>query len=267
MGIRFRCHHCETELHVKDFQGGKRGRCPDCQGKFRVPTSDAEHSLAADDGPTTADSPDPGYSSSEMPTGTELSHGGSDDANIKAQQLRADAAAALQSAATPAVAPPAIPAMPRRLQTAADVKWYVRPPSGGQYGPAPSSTVWQWLSENRVGSDALVWCEGWPEWLIANDVFDDYFAAETSLPSEPQASPAAAAFPGIAIASPAVATSPASHVLPVGSTVDASATGERERNDRRYRRKRNYTVMIAILSVTMLVLAAALAIVLLRQSN
>ena len=46
MGIRFRCHHCESELHVKDFQGGKKGRCPKCEGKFRVPMQDAAVSLA-----------------------------------------------------------------------------------------------------------------------------------------------------------------------------------------------------------------------------
>ncbi len=47
MGIRFRCHHCEYELHVKDFQGGKRGRCPECKGSFRIPQADSEYSLPA----------------------------------------------------------------------------------------------------------------------------------------------------------------------------------------------------------------------------
>ncbi len=49
MGIRFHCHHCHHELHVKDFQGGKRGRCPECQGKFRIPLSDAELSSEVDE--------------------------------------------------------------------------------------------------------------------------------------------------------------------------------------------------------------------------
>jgi hypothetical protein len=48
MGIRFHCHHCRHELHVKDFQGGKKGRCPECQGKFRIPLRDAELSLEVD---------------------------------------------------------------------------------------------------------------------------------------------------------------------------------------------------------------------------
>ncbi len=47
MGIRFRCHHCQVELHVKDFQAGRRGRCPECGGKFRIPAQDAEFSLDA----------------------------------------------------------------------------------------------------------------------------------------------------------------------------------------------------------------------------
>ncbi|MCA9133129.1 MAG: hypothetical protein KDA45_08235, partial [Planctomycetales bacterium] len=57
MGIRFRCHHCESELHVKDFQAGKRGRCPECKGKFRIPTADAEHSIAVEEEWRTAAEP------------------------------------------------------------------------------------------------------------------------------------------------------------------------------------------------------------------
>ncbi len=45
MGIRFRCHQCGYELHVKDFQGGKRSRCPECETKFRIPTASAELSI------------------------------------------------------------------------------------------------------------------------------------------------------------------------------------------------------------------------------
>lgn len=49
MGIRFSCHMCNQPLHVKDFQAGKRGRCPKCQGSFRVPAKDADFSLAVEE--------------------------------------------------------------------------------------------------------------------------------------------------------------------------------------------------------------------------
>jgi hypothetical protein len=29
----------------------------------------------------------------------------------------------------------------------------------------------RWMSEGRVPADALVWREGWPDWLVALDVF------------------------------------------------------------------------------------------------
>lgn len=65
MGIRFHCHHCDVELHVKDFQAGKRGRCPSCAGAFRIPLSDADKSLPPESRPTahspandTTDQPD-----------------------------------------------------------------------------------------------------------------------------------------------------------------------------------------------------------------
>ena len=51
MGIHFVCHHCSFALHVKDFQAGKRGKCPQCKGSFRIPDNDASYSTAIEDGP------------------------------------------------------------------------------------------------------------------------------------------------------------------------------------------------------------------------
>ncbi|MBX3422049.1 MAG: hypothetical protein KF752_10900 [Pirellulaceae bacterium] len=39
MGIRFQCHRCGHGLHVKDFQAGKRGRCPQCGGSLQIPSA------------------------------------------------------------------------------------------------------------------------------------------------------------------------------------------------------------------------------------
>ena len=54
---------------------------------------------------------------------------------------------------------------------AGDVVWYVRPPSGGQYGPATSKLMRQWLAEGRISPNTLVWREGWRDWQQASDVF------------------------------------------------------------------------------------------------
>lgn len=68
---------------------------------------------------------------------------------------------------------PADPAPPATdpLSDSADLVWYVRPPSGGQYGPATSPIMRAWISEGRVPPDALVWREGWRDWRQASTVF------------------------------------------------------------------------------------------------
>jgi hypothetical protein len=47
--------------------------------------------------------------------------------------------------------------------------WYVRPPSGGQYGPARGDIMRKWIAEGRVTRSSLVWREGWPDWRNAGE--------------------------------------------------------------------------------------------------
>ena len=74
----------------------------------------------------------------------------------------------LPAAASP---PPAAPEPPDPIAEAPEMIWYVRPPSGGQFGPAAGELMRTWLSEGRVSADSLVWREGWREWLEAGAVF------------------------------------------------------------------------------------------------
>jgi hypothetical protein len=57
------------------------------------------------------------------------------------------------------------------LAEAGDGVWYVRPSSGGQFGPADRDVMRTWLAEGRVNPDALVWREGWRDWQEAATVF------------------------------------------------------------------------------------------------
>lgn len=59
--------------------------------------------------------------------------------------------------------------------------WYVRPPSGGQFGPATAEIMRTWISEGRVGPDCLVWREGWRDWKEAGDVFGQLDDGEREL--------------------------------------------------------------------------------------
>lgn len=267
MGIHFRCHHCETELHVKDFQAGKRGRCPECRGKFRIPPTDAPHSLHPDtrldsasealDGAsseTTQSTPAAGIGSNqsldqveqvEQETVPQAAESAANQPSSQATLPQEGGSGAVEELAAQKTFPQ--PTLPQALQSAVESQWYVRPPSGGQFGPATNPVMWQWLGENRVGRDALVWCEGWPEWLIAESVFEDYFSSvEHDSPSV--ANPlrtAAAATTTTAITNPSLS--------------------DRNRAERKRKRRRNYTIMIAVLTVVMLLLIGALIVVLMRQ--
>lgn len=64
-----------------------------------------------------------------------------------------------------------------------NVVWYVRPPSGGQYGPAAPEVVRTWIAENRITPDTYVWREGWRDWQLARDVFPEVLAK--ALPEVP----------------------------------------------------------------------------------
>ena len=66
--------------------------------------------------------------------------------------------------------------------TAEESGWYVRPPSGGQYGPATTEVIQQWVVQNRVPDDSLVWREGWPEWRPAADALKEVPNGEPESP-------------------------------------------------------------------------------------
>lgn len=60
---------------------------------------------------------------------------------------------------------------PDLLGDSGQAVWFVRPPSGGQFGPASAKLLRQWIHEGRITGDSFVWCEGWDNWQIAGDVF------------------------------------------------------------------------------------------------
>ena len=146
MGIRFYCPNGH-KLNVKEFQAGLKGICPYCGVKIQIPTESTRPSSKAE---------------KEAPAG--------------------DVPAA-QQAAPPDKPPPeaAEPADP--LVEAGDAVWYVRPPGGGQFGPAGPDVMKTWIAEGRVSPDCLVWREGWGDWREASQVFPPLAAGGTeSLP-------------------------------------------------------------------------------------
>jgi hypothetical protein len=93
------------------------------------------------------------------------------------------------------------------IDEAPDAIWYIRPSSGGQYGPARGDIMRKWMGEGRVSADSLVWREGWDDWSTAVDVFPELGAGITPPVSAP-ASPASFTSPAAGAASAGTALRP-----------------------------------------------------------
>ena len=173
MGIHFVCHHCSFGLHVKDFQAGKRGKCPHCKGSFRIPDTDASYSTAIDvgvDNPEVAKvkeafEKEPGLNIVTLGKVSADSVSIAEDSSCPAEDSRTY----VNSVATHE---------PNVLALAIDAKWFVRPPSGGQFGPAPSQQLVSWIAESRVTSDSFLWREGLEEWQLASKLLPELFVDE-----------------------------------------------------------------------------------------
>ncbi len=179
MGIKFLCQGCDKKLHVKAFLAGKRGVCPHCGAKVRIPLASqmpTEGAVPRTDAPrnsgpvsaTTAAKPQEGIS------------GRASTSAVRQRESSTSASGGGRENDLISEAPEAV--------------WYVRPPTGGQYGPADGEIIRRWLEEGRVSADSLVWREGWDDWKTADSVFPSLGQASTQ--TEPQAeSPAPVATP------------------------------------------------------------------------
>jgi len=106
-----------------------------------------------------------------------------------------------QSAPLAPVSPAAPPSPGDPLAEAPDVIWYVRPPTGGQFGPATADVMRNWIDEGRVSPDSLVWREGWRDWQEAGGVFPQLGAGDEpafglgGFLAQPAATPTAGTYP------------------------------------------------------------------------
>ena len=192
MGIRFSCHLCNHPLHVKDYQASKRGKCPKCQGAFRVPPKDADFSLAIDE---SASSIQPANLGKPLaPSDSKIVAPTAKPKSATEPKPQVQARTKNPPASIPKPAPEANghPSMPPSLLPLIDSRWYVRPPSGGQYGPATTQMLMDWIAEKRVTADALLWREGLDSWLSARELVPESFGGSSALGIDDPPPPAVA---------------------------------------------------------------------------
>jgi len=198
MGIHFACHVCQKQLNIKRDLAGRRGVCPQCQSRFRIPVEDSEQSTPVD--------------AVRIVQREAASPSGQTGAAVMAENKVTTPAVA----ATPAVSEPVardvsnprthqqLPQEAGARQVAAgsileeepNATWYVRPPSGGQYGPASTDELREWIGQGRVAASALLWRDGWPQWRDAGEALPELSdklpgvtGATGSVPSSPVKSP------------------------------------------------------------------------------
>jgi len=173
MGIRFFCPNGHR-LNVKSYLAGKKGICPQCGVKLRIPvTSDPRAKRGAkvpDEHQQVAVSDD---EVSSFITGQEVATAPvakEESGRAAWSDVDIDARADERSSVPPAAAPPPLPDVDP-IAKAGDAVWYVRHADGSQYGPAEPTILRRWLDEGRIGPDSMVWHQGAPDWKIAGEVF------------------------------------------------------------------------------------------------
>lgn len=215
MGIRFLCDTCGKKLNIKEELAGKKGRCPKCDAVITIPT---ESTLPASEKPKAAEDKAEAVSSvSEGETKAKqkpVKPGTSASTSSKPASGNADKTKTRSKPEEQTPSPPPLPVSESQETPADDshdesdsesresesreavsaptdvlaeypnAQWFVRPSSGGQFGPAASDVMKTWLGEGRIGRDSLVWCEGWEEWQPASEVFASELGGPPSPPSE-----------------------------------------------------------------------------------
>lgn len=190
MGIKFLCPHGH-KLNVKSFLAGKKGVCPECGERFLIPLESTPQQRVVSLGAI-------GGNASAADAAT---HAGAAHAHPAASMTVATATAAATWPASndhgPTTYPSPLPApvspsthvahaapivvRPDPLEEAPQATWYVRPPTGGQFGPAKGDLLKRWIAEGRVSADSLVWREGWAEWQTAGGLLPGVGASSSGL--------------------------------------------------------------------------------------
>jgi len=187
MGIKFHCPKGH-KLNVKAFLAGKKGVCPKCGTKVRIP-------LQSEAGLVDSDLEETDASQGPAKTQAVVKSNGSGAVTAPAAVAAVAPAAGRSTSGSDGNDP---------IAEAPAAIWYVRPPTGGQYGPAKGEIMRKWIAEGRVSSDSLVWREGWTDWQNAGKLFPTLQAAgsaaknpapvvSTTAPISPRATVRAAA--------------------------------------------------------------------------
>lgn len=260
MGIRFTCHHCSHAMHVKDFQGGKRGKCPHCNKSFRIPAESTDYSIPILDGQSESIADAPARSTAVItkklaadprkPAHTASSNKTQSPVASNAKQP-IDKPSSIHAATDTAQ----LQTMPNAFASAPNAAWYVRPPSGGQYGPADQQLLQLWILENRVTGDSLLWREGQSQWIPSATLLPELYSSESVSNSEDPSNQQTNT-------KPSNPKQDASFTIARPTTAVSSSSTANLAAQRKIRKRRQQWIAISILAIVSLGLCAGLMAVL-----
>jgi hypothetical protein len=142
--------HCPNghRINIKAALAGKKGFCPHCGAKFRIPTAEQLN-------------PPP-----DLPAARLLPL----DAATIATLPRALAFDMPAAHAAPPQQPDSVPLHPV-IAEQPDLSWCIAFPGGEPTPPMPAATMQAWLDSGEATGDEVVWRSDWPEWRPVRDVF------------------------------------------------------------------------------------------------
>ncbi len=264
MGIKFLCPNGH-KLHVKAFLSGKKAICPKCGARVTVPGEGTPASDAA------ADAGQQGSAGDVLGHDLTIGEGGS---VILSTDLAAEPAQATGGLRTSAASSTATSTHADAIDEAPSAVWYVRPATGGQFGPASGEIMRSWINEGRVGASSLVWRAGWPEWRSAVVTFPQLGPIMTPGVAIPGAAIIVGAGNGAATTGASLPLGQAIQSLPadaaaVRTTVaDTPAVLPLAASPRRRRKGNDISVIASIVLILVsIILVIVLVLVFLRQNE
>lgn len=257
MGVRFACHACGRRLNVKSELAGRRGICPTCSVRFRVPAHDTQTSTPVDasEAPSPDDSSVPTRSSAQAPQNqrsdvAQAAIGSGASGRTTASQQSTQAQREDSGSRQPSL---------DEVLGGTSATWYVRPSSGGQFGPADGPTLSQWISEGRVADSAMLWRDGWPEWRIARSVLPSQKEADP--PRVEQVAPPTRLVKLV----PVVNVNDVPAAVPDSDPGTALRTGGKVLDTNKKRMSRKRVTISVVLALVFILLLSALIFVVLRS--
>jgi DNA-directed RNA polymerase subunit RPC12/RpoP len=272
MGVRFACHVCNKQLNIKRELAGRRGVCPQCQSRIRIPMEDTAQSSPVDDvriiQSNAANSA--GRAASQEAAGSTGNGGG---AAVMAESQRVSKTAVSTPAAPATRVSNGAPVVTDHhvtdrhagqtldvqnpsgqagnvqqvaagsiLDEEPDATWYVRPPSGGQYGPASTVELQEWITQGRVAASALLWRDGWPQWRDASDALPEMSASLPGVTGAGGPEMTSTVTPGIQLKAGGKETAGAHSAVPLSGSTGIGA----EQRSRTMRRISMISILVAI---------------------